>query len=170
MTEHDKLISTQKEYLPMKAKKHDYPHIVWIEAPEHVNFNNNLLRSKFNRSLHTAASFHDNCHVLELKKIWDGKDRTLYLSPESRFTADGYNCYWEAVDKTGKFADTILFKKLEKKKLKENCAPDVVQPQLTAFAGKKKQNYHHGDRYHSVNHNHNGRYPKDVCHNRHFYS
>ena len=39
MRQHNRYISSQKEdYLPAKAKKQHYPHIVWIEAPLHKNF------------------------------------------------------------------------------------------------------------------------------------
>ena len=114
MSQYEKLISSQKDYLPQKAKKGNYSQMIWVEAPEHNHFPNNLLRFKFNRALQTAASFHSNVHVLELKKGCNSKDRSLYLKEEQRFTAEGLNRYWEVVDKTVQFADTILFKKLEK--------------------------------------------------------
>ena len=35
MSEYDKLVSSQKDYLPPKAKRSRYPQFIWIEAPEH---------------------------------------------------------------------------------------------------------------------------------------
>ena len=40
MMQHDRLIATQKEYLPQKAKMPNSPKIIWIEPPLHENFNN----------------------------------------------------------------------------------------------------------------------------------
>ena len=46
------------------------------------------------------AQFHDNTYSLELKKVWDYSDPTLYSSEDKRYTSAGYKIYWEAVDKT----------------------------------------------------------------------
>ena len=47
MIKWDRLILTQKEYLPAKAKKPDWPKLVCIIPPLHDNFKNNNLRIKF---------------------------------------------------------------------------------------------------------------------------
>ena len=121
MSEYDKIISSQKDYLPSKAKREYFPQIVWIEVPENDNFShgNNLMRSKFNTALATASNFHDNEHVLELKKVWDPHSKNLFLKEERRFTATGLTDYWLAIDKTVKYTNTILFKKVEKSKIKK---------------------------------------------------
>ena len=90
------------------------PQIVWIEAPVHSNFSNNTDRIEFNKSLNTAAQFYPKVHVLGLKKIWDPDNVNLYHKESRCFTADGYQYYWSAIDKTVKYADTILVKKLAK--------------------------------------------------------
>ena len=106
------------------------------------------MRSKFNRALNTAASFHDNTHVLELKKGWDMRDSSLFLKEESRYTSTGLTTYWEAVDKTVKYTDTILFKKLEKREKqqkadnKETKSPAYavltpISPGMTDTTGQK---------------------------------
>ena len=59
-----------------------------------------------------------NCFTLELKKVWDPKDLSLYLSSQ-RFTTDGYSAYWEAVDKTIRYFDSVILKKNEKKKVQK---------------------------------------------------
>ena len=114
MNEFDKLVSIQKDYLPTRAKRSTYPQILWIEAPHHENFLNNLARQRFNTALETVAQFHENTTVLKLKKIWDEHDSTLFSRLENRYTADGLKSFWDAVDKTIKYADTILLKKVEK--------------------------------------------------------
>ena len=118
MSEYDRLTKTQKEYLPVKAQKVGYPSFVWIEAPAHKNFADNALRDLFNLALVKAASLHENVAVLGFKKIWDPQNDTLYLKREGCFTADGLRYYWESIDKTFRYADTIYFKKMLQKKMK----------------------------------------------------
>ena len=115
MKEHNKAIALQKDFLPNKSQHQKQPQIVWIEAPLHVNFPNNEDRMAFNKALNASAQFHDNTHVLALKKIWDPEDGQLFNTDARRFTSNGYSQYWYAVNRTIKFADTILMKKLVKK-------------------------------------------------------
>ena len=77
MSEHNKLILAQKDYLPNKAKRPLYPHIVWLQSPYHRYFRNNNLREEFNRCLIDVVRFHDNTITLPFKKIWDEEDSTL---------------------------------------------------------------------------------------------
>ena len=74
MAEFDKLINTQKEFLPKRSKRPNYPAFIWIQAPLHNNFYNNSERVKFNRELINVARFHENTYVLPMKKIWDQAD------------------------------------------------------------------------------------------------
>ena len=111
MGEFTKLVEIQKDFLLKKCKKLGYPQFIWIEAPLHDNFVNNHDRIKFNRALNTAVKFHDDTYVLKFKKVWDEKNSNLYFSEFRRFTNEGLNAYWMAIDATLKFADTILLKK-----------------------------------------------------------
>ena len=111
MTEHTHSILAHKDYLPSKARKSNFPQIVWIEAPEHKNFCNNDLRREFNACLNDIVHFHDNTLCLPLKKIWDSSNAHLFIEEYSRFSSEGYMTYWSAVDCTIKFADTILWSK-----------------------------------------------------------
>ena len=115
MTEIDRMISSQRDYLPKKCKRYNMPAIIWIEASLHHNFNNNNVTEKFNASLHKMVNFHSNTYILQLKKGWDGLDRCLYLAESRRFTNEGLTMYWNAVDKTVKYVDMILIKKIHKK-------------------------------------------------------
>ena len=54
---------------------------------------------------------HANVYTLALKKVWDEKDKNLFMS---RFTAEGYKYYWEAVDKTIRYFDSVILKKNDK--------------------------------------------------------
>ena len=88
---------------------------MWIKAPHHKNFANNLHRMKFNKALESMAKLHDNMFVLELVNEWDQYDTSLYITESRRYTATGLSTYWRAVDKTVKYADTILLKKIKQK-------------------------------------------------------
>ena len=67
-------------------------------------------------------------YSLKLKTIRDTEDSSIFLSSEQRFTASGYCTYWEAVDKTIKYADTILMKKIQKGKPKHHNTYDKSRP------------------------------------------
>ena len=153
MSEYDKLIASAKDHLPTKAKCDNYPQILWIEAPQHDNIptTNQLMRTKFNAALNTAASFHDIDHVLQLKKVWDPHSLNLFLKEEKRFTSDGLIDYWLAVDKTVKYANTILFKKIEKKKEKKATSgnmPKHDKPMPDQRKFKDVNCYHRNDKFH----------------------
>ena len=122
MTEHEWAIASFKEFLPAKSVTNDYPQILWIQAPEHINFPDNSQRFKFNRSLSDAAKLHSNVTTLVLKKAWDPKDQDLFLSDSSRFTIRGYNTYWEAVDCTIRYFDSIMLKKQFKGKTQKSSS------------------------------------------------
>ena len=116
MTAHECAISTFKEFLPAKSLKKDYPHILWIQPPEHKNFDNNSLRYKFNRCLDDAAKMHHNVTTLMMKKGWDPAEDDLFLADQQRFSTRGLNLYWEGVDRTTRYFDSLLLKKQFKAK------------------------------------------------------
>ena len=107
----NKLIHQQKEFLPRKSTKPEFPKIIWVEAPLHDNFANCDDRIKLTRAIQDAVQFHDDTYSLDLKKIWNPRDGALYAAEYRRYTNEGYRTYWRAIDATIKFADTILFKK-----------------------------------------------------------
>ena len=111
MSEYNKLILAQKDFLPNKARKLLYLQIVWMEAPVNCNFMNNEDRLLFNACLNTVAKFHENTLILGFKKIWDPDSMSLFLKEYFRFTTEGLTRYWAAVDCTLRYAETILWKK-----------------------------------------------------------
>ena len=118
MTNHDRMVSSYRDSLPARCVKSDFPHFLWIQAPTHTNFTdeNNALRIKFNRCLEEAVNFHPNTSSLQLKKVWCYDDRNLFLADAQRYTTEGLKSYWEAVDKTVRYCDTVLLKKQTKRK------------------------------------------------------
>ena len=153
MNEHSRIVETYKEHLQQKAKKDFYPYFIWIQAPTHVNFRDNAERERFNQVIERVSKLHDNTAVLALKKIWDPQNKSLYLERENRYTTDGLRFYWEAVDKTVKYADTILFKKLQAQKLKKckegNASESsLIGREAPSYRRKFKSNYNRYDKYH----------------------
>ena len=143
MKEHLKSLAIHKEYLPQKAKCKGIPQILWIEAPLHDAFNNNSSRSKFNTCLNEVVKFHADMHVLSLKKVWDPVNLNLFDKFSRCFTREGLHTYRNAVDRTFKFADTLLLKKLAKQL-------DLPKTLSLSFASKNAEtnNFHRSDRFH----------------------
>ena len=137
MTEHERGIATYKENLSAKSTHPDYPHILWIQSPYHDNFSTNQERFKFNRCLEEAVKFHSHVSTLPLKKVWDAKNGNLYIKDCQRFATDGYLDYWEAVDRTVHYCDSIMLKKQHDRGKKP---PNKGKP-----FGQKDQN--HNDRF-----------------------
>ena len=128
MTEQECNIASYKEYLPAKCLCLDYPFILWIQAPCHDGFKNNQLRVRFNRSLEEISKLHTNVYSLVLKKVWDPQDMNLYSTDLSRFTNEGFRAYWEAVDKTIRYFDSVILQKAVLKKCEFGKNPrNVVQ-------------------------------------------
>ena len=100
MREFGRIISAYKEYLPVKAKRNNFPHFIWIKAPYHCYFENNSLREKYNNCLKALCMVHDNMSVLQLKKIWNAEDTCFFIEDPPRYTGTGLKNYWEAVHKS----------------------------------------------------------------------
>ena len=73
--------------------------MLWIQAPLHDGFQNNDQGLKFNTAMEDVVKFHSNQSTLHLKK------------ESARFTSEGYKAYWEVVDHTVHYFDTIMLKK-----------------------------------------------------------
>ena len=111
MTQHQRSIATFRETLPAKCVRSGYPHILWIQAPIQCNFRNNALRHKFNKCLEDCVKIHPDVSTLALKCVWDKDDMTLFVEESQRFTANRFKTYWEAVDQTVCYLDSVVLKK-----------------------------------------------------------
>ena len=139
MTEHSRAILAYKEHLPAKCLRPGFPHILWIHAPLHDNFSDNSQRYKFNKSLDEVSKMHKDVSALMLKKVWDPTDDSLFLQHSRRYSTDGLNSYWEAVDHTVHYCDSIMLKKLQsvgRKAPKNNTATDLKSDQKDRFKWK----------------------------------
>ena len=62
---------------------------------------------------------HLDVSVLHLKKIWNPEDSKLFIEESNRFTALGFQTYWEAIDCTVKFCDTTILRRVAKLEFKK---------------------------------------------------
>ena len=147
MSEFQKIISGYNDQMPSKAKKANYPHMIWIKAPLHNCFRpqTNNLRGKFNACLDKMGKLQLNTSVLELKKIWDPEDSALVLPGTDILTAKGCTTYWEAVDRTVKYCDTTTLRKEAAKEFKEIKNPKMGYQHHFHYCQKS---YQSNDRYH----------------------
>ena len=145
MAKYEKILDMIRKYLLEKAKKDGYPYFIWIEAPVHNNINNNELHEIFNTALNSTCKLHNNITSLALKKIWDPQNKSLYLLRECRYTNDGLHFYWEAVDKTVEYADTIHMKKVTAKLQKTK--KQEAQPQFKQVESSPKRGPHFSHNY-----------------------
>ena len=149
MTEYDRAIATYKEHLPTKCKRDGYPHMLWIQAPSHINYVNESDRYKFNKGLEEMVKYHSNAYTLPLKKGWCPNNEDLFSSSLKKYTAEGYAKYWEAVECTVRYFDSIMLKKHDKKinkkiKTSNNCQNDKfkwinpnIKKDVAKFAERK---------------------------------
>ena len=62
MSQYDRMVASQKEFLPKKAIRKDQPNFLWIIPPiqNDIRSKDNKLRIEFGKALSTAANLHDN--------------------------------------------------------------------------------------------------------------
>ena len=97
-------IEEMKQYLPARALKAEYPKMYWTEAPQHVNFPNNLLRRKINSVVQASADKYPNFKILKMKKFWDAENTNLFRN--NRFSGEGLAKYWSSVDAAFQYNET----------------------------------------------------------------
>ena len=128
MTEYEHCVATFKENLPAKCIRNvGFPHFLWIQPPKHKNFSNNSQHYKFNRCLEENVKLHPHTYTLALKKGWDDIDDNLFSKDTQRFSVAGYRAYWEAVDKTILYLDSVILKKNDNRKNQKRNNLDISQ-------------------------------------------
>ena len=118
--QHVDILDKFKGYLPKKAKigKEHWPFIMWISPCIHENFEeiDYQRRKKFTKCLEKIA--HGDREIIAMrlmKQIWDQKDPDL-VNIHHRFTTEGWNVYWSAVDNAVKYFDEKIIPGIVEKK------------------------------------------------------
>ena len=105
-----RLALTQKENLPTKFVKQNYPKFLWAIAPGHKYFVDNDKRRKYNNCIEDACKNFHNMHVLHLKNFWDYDKEGMVMCTGNRagyrITANGLHNYWRSIDDAIKYWDT----------------------------------------------------------------
>ena len=99
VSQYRKTVEAFLDYLPLKAKRENWPKFVFICPSIHTNYRNNGLRKKFTKSLEEICAYTERMTAMRLKLGWDPEDNNLYLEPQQRYTSEGYASFWNAVDK-----------------------------------------------------------------------
>ena len=109
----ERAVEAFKEYLPLKCKRQNLPRIVLLSPATNINFNNNNERRRFGKSLNIAAKLHHNMSCLQLRQGWDEHDTKVFINEGNinRWTAEGLDKFWSAVDKCIQFCNTSIDKK-----------------------------------------------------------
>ena len=76
MSQYDRMVASQREYLPKKSQKPGNPSFLWIHPPTHdsIQSKENRLHIHFAKALNSVASLHENTYALGFKKIWNPSD------------------------------------------------------------------------------------------------
>ena len=106
MHEYRKIIDTTKDFLPQNAKNDGYPKFLWINLTKHCNYTNNTERKKLGTCMENMSKFFDNNVSLRLVHKWEFSDTNLFLKEQQRFTSEGLNTFWTALDKTIEYFET----------------------------------------------------------------
>ena len=97
--------------LPNKANKFNYPYFLWIEPTLHMNYDNNSLRMKFIKSLHTASLMHDRVIVLPLRQMWSDNSPNMFNTQQNLLSPAGLCTLWRGIDQAVRFADIKMLRK-----------------------------------------------------------
>ena len=132
--EFERAILSFKDYLPDKAKKAFYPHILWIAPPTHKFFGNssNNKREKISNCLSTVVKYRQNMSVLRMIKIWDHDDSNAFVKESYRFTSEGLAKYWLSIDSAIRYWNVAVFSKFG---VKQNVKTQV--PSKNKYKWKK---------------------------------
>ena len=127
-------ITTKKDYYPSKALLPGQPHLILLQPPCNTNFRDNQNRMAMARAMKQAADEYQETSALGLKQLWDEGDTNLFLRYQNRYTSTGKARYWDAVDRTVRYAHTVNFRnnRFQAKKAK----PARIQQENT---GNKKR-------------------------------
>ena len=113
MTQFERNIAAVKEIRPIKAKRANQPHVIWMAPPTHCHFGefNNAQREFQTEILQEIIRTKKYMTVLKLVKVWNHDDTSLFLCDSYRFTSEGLIKYWQSIDCAVKFWFAALSQK-----------------------------------------------------------
>ena len=123
MNEHNRLIETFKDMLPIKSKKYNWPHFIWLEPVIHESFRNTEyddLVEQFIIAQKEVQKLHENLIILQFRQVWNQKEPGYFRRQDfGKMSKEGHRAFWMAFDKTIKFADTKVIRNSQDRKVSE---------------------------------------------------
>ena len=86
--------------------------------------------------MENAGKIYENVSVLKLKNLWDPEDTNLFIQHAQRYTHAGLRVYWEAIDRTIKFAELILLKQAKNPEKQRKVNNDKYRWQKSDYSTK----------------------------------
>ena len=121
--EFERAILSYRDYLPSKAKRDYFGHVLWIAPPTHKFFgrSSNLKRERQSSCLNTVVKFRQNMSCLRMLKIWEHDDANSFVHDSYRFTSEGLARYWLSIDSAIRFWNVAIAPKLGVVKQKQKA-------------------------------------------------
>ena len=112
----NQVVQNYKNYLPKKSLCEYVPHILWICPPTHKYFGerSNLKRKEMTKCLNELLKSQTNMSCLQMVKIWDHEDSSLFIYDLYRFTTERIKKYWLSVDSAIRYWVTAIAPKIGK--------------------------------------------------------
>ena len=126
------------EFLPDKSRQVGWPHFLWVLPTQHKNYSNNYWRGIFADCISTEAVKYGNVSALDLKQVWDFEDGSIYPCHSKRFSYKGYDIFWQAVDRTVRYGEMILDKRMQGKTKMPKRQPPTDNSSSTETKTKAK--------------------------------
>ena len=96
----------KEQFLPTRAKRSQYPMIIWIMPTSHMHYRNNTLRRKFAHELEGQIVQH---HAFCTDVLWNSQSPAVVNDITGKMIPAGIRRYWHAVDRVIKYANTYFF-------------------------------------------------------------
>ena len=121
----------------------------------HINFNNKHQRRAVNKAMEKEVKRlgDEDIWQMSLRQVWDENNRNIFLKQENRFTSEGLNIFWLAVDRTILYCDKKISKvdsTISDKFLDQPSKPKT-KPRTTYQHGPDNYNNYRGNNYAAQN-------------------
>ena len=99
-----------RKLLPVAAQRPGWPKLIFITPTLHRFYKDYDARVKFIETLNIVAAQYANVWAVKLLQVWDENNTSIYLKYEQRYTGDGLNILWRAVDRSISFCNRKIIR------------------------------------------------------------
>ena len=147
LNEYRRIIRTYKEMMPAKSQGDNRPSFIFILPTTHTNYWNNKQREIYGSSLQALAPLFPDTMALPLKQLWEYKNKDFYCSELKKYTAEGIQTLWRAIDRTVFYGHKSITSKLLK--LAVNNYQSTQRNYSSNNFGRNERNDRRNDRFHT---------------------